>query len=112
LIKHLGQSRRRLNFTFEGLEEAAKKIENICNTIETMKNANGTDDAEKIAMKARKKFERVMDDNLNTGKALKVLEEFTEEVSELNPNRKSSEKIIENYKLFDSILGIELFTSF
>jgi len=104
--------RRRLNFTFEGLEEAAKKIENICNTIETMKNANGTDDAEKIAMKARKKFERVMDDNLNTGKALKVLEEFTEEVSELNPNRKSSEKIIENYKLFDSILGIELFTSF
>lgn len=104
--------RRRLNFTFEGLEEAAKKIENICNTIEMMKSANGTDNTEKIVKKARKKFERAMDDNLNTGKALKVLEEFTDEVSRTSPSKAGAQKILRTFKILDSILGLELFTSF
>jgi cysteinyl-tRNA synthetase len=103
--------RRRLNFTFEGLVEAAKKIEKICNIIEMMKSADGTDDAEKIVNKARKNFERVMDDNLNTGKALEVMEEFTDDVSRMNPGKKSSEKILETFRSFDSVLGLGLFTS-
>ena len=114
VIKYLLLSmsyRRRLDFTFGGLEEAAKKIEKICDIIEIMKNADGTDDTEKIVKKARKRFERAMDDNLNTGKALEILEEFTDEVSNINPSKKSSEKILETFKTFDSILGLRLFTS-
>jgi len=114
VIKYLLLSmsyRRRLNFTFQGLEEAAKKIEKICDIIEIMKNADGTDDTEKIVKKARKRFERAMDDNLNTGKALEILEEFTDEVSNINPSKKSSEKILETFKTFDSILGLRFFTS-
>ena len=114
VIKYLLLSmsyRRRLNFTFGGLEEAGEKIEKICDIIEIMKNADGTDDTEKIVKKARKRFERAMDDNLNTGKALEILEEFTDEVSNINPSKKSSEKILETFKTFDSILGLRFFTS-
>ncbi len=101
--------RRRLNFTFAGIEDAAKKIEKICDIIEIMKNADGTDDAEKIVKKARKKFESAMDDNLNTGKALKVLEEFTDEVSMIKPIKEYSGQILETFRAFDSILGLGLF---
>ncbi|MCZ7405074.1 MAG: hypothetical protein O8C67_09110, partial [Candidatus Methanoperedens sp.] len=103
---------RRLNFTFEGLREAAKKIEKICDIIEIMKKADGADDTEKIVKKARKRFERAMDDNLNTGKALKVMEEFTDALHGINPDKKASAEILDTFKMFDSILGLGLFTSF
>ncbi len=104
--------RRRLNFTFPGLREAAKVLAEIRNTIEGLKYANGGDDAGKIVIKARKKFENAMDDNLNTGKALRVLEEFTDAVNRINPDKKASVEILETFRMFDSILGLELFTSF
>jgi cysteinyl-tRNA synthetase len=104
--------RRRLNFTFAGLREAGKELAEIRNTIEGLKMANGRDDAGKIVIKAKKKFESAMDDNLNTGKALKVLEEFTDAVNRINPNRNASDEILETFRMFDSILGLELFTSF
>ncbi len=103
--------RRRLNFTLGGLEEAGEKIEKIHNVIEKLKKANGTDDAEKVVVKALKKFEQAMDDNLNTGKALIIMEKFTDEVSRINPDKKSSESILEAFKTFDSILGLKFFTS-
>lgn len=113
-IKYLLMSmsyRRRLNFTFAGIEEAGIKLEKLHSTIEMLKKANGKDDGKKIVMKARKKFERAMDDNLNTGKALKILEELTDEASLINPGRESAGKILETLKTFDSILGLGLFTS-
>ncbi|MCZ7403398.1 MAG: cysteine--tRNA ligase [Candidatus Methanoperedens sp.] len=102
--------RRRLNFTFEGLREASKKIENTCDIIETMKKADGTDDTKKIVKKARKRFERAMDDNLNTGKALKVLEEFTDALQGINPDKKGSAETLDTFRMFDSILGLGLFS--
>ncbi|MCZ7357630.1 MAG: cysteine--tRNA ligase [Candidatus Methanoperedens sp.] len=101
--------RRRLNFTFQGLEEAGKKLERIQSIIERLKTAEGTEDAEKIARRAGKKFEQSLDDNLNTGKALKILEEFTEEIGTINPDKRSLEKILETFKTMDSILGLDLF---
>jgi cysteinyl-tRNA synthetase len=62
-------------------------------------------------VKALKKFEQAMDDNLNTGKALIIMEEFTDEVRLINPDKSSSEKILETFKTFDSILGLRFFTS-
>jgi cysteinyl-tRNA synthetase len=107
--------RRRLNFTFSGLEDAAEKIERICTLIERIKTTNskdkGTDNAEKIVAKARKQFENAMDDNLNTGKALKIMQELVEEVNKINPDKNSSEKILGSFRIFNSILGLQLFTS-
>lgn len=101
--------RRRLNFTFEGLDEAGNKLKKIRNTIERVKKVNGKADAEKIAIKARKRFERAMDDNLNTGKALIIFDEFITEISQNEPNKGSSKKVLETFRVFDSILGLKLF---
>ena len=103
--------RRRLNFTFSGLEDAAEKIDRICALIERIKTTNGTDHAEKIVTKARKQFEKAMNDNLNTGKALKIMQELADEVNKLNPDKESSEEILESFRIFESILGLQLFTS-
>ncbi len=103
--------RRKLNFTLSGLEDAAEKIDRICTLIERIRTTNGTDYAEKMLAKAKKQFEAAMDDNLNSGKAIKIMQEFTEEVSRINPDKISSEKILESFRIFDSILGLQLFTS-
>ena len=104
--------RRRLNFTFEGLEEAQEKIDTIYETIKNLNISNGKDDAEKIVRRTRKKFKDAMDDNLNTGKALKIMEEFTDEIKNMNPDKASTQKILGLYRIFDSIFGLQLFTSF
>jgi len=103
--------RRRLNFTLSGLGDAAEKIARICASIEHLKTTNGTDNAQKMVTKARKQFEVAMDDNLNTGKALKIMQDLAEEVKKINPDKSSSEKILESFRIFDSILGLQLFTS-
>ncbi len=104
--------RRRLNFTFNGLKDAGKKLERIRNIIERLKAADGRDNAEKMTKRAMKKFERAMDDNVDTGKALKVIEGFTDEIGRMNPDKGSSEKILEIFNKFDSILGLRLFRPF
>ena len=104
--------RRRLNFTFHGLEEAGEKLEKIHCAIERIKRAKGVDDVEKIAMKALKKFEKVMDDNLDTGKALKIMEELSDAVIGMEPDKGSSRKILETFRTMDSILGLSLFKPF
>jgi cysteinyl-tRNA synthetase len=115
VIKYLLLSmsyRRRLNFTFHGLEEAGEKLEKIHCAIERIKCAKGVDDVEKIAMKALKKFEKVMDDNLDTGKALKIMEELSDAVIGMEPDKGSSRKILETFRTMDSILGLSLFKPF
>jgi cysteinyl-tRNA synthetase len=112
VIKYLLLSlnyRRRLNFTFERLEEARKNREHLESSIERLQNANGTDNGEKIAIKTMKKFEQAMDDSLNTGKALIVIEEFIEELKRIKPDKESSKKLLEVFWNFDLILGLELF---
>jgi len=101
--------RRRLDFTFEGIKECGRKLDRVRGAIGRLKGADGEDDGGKIAAGARKKFERAMDDNLNTGKALRVMEELADEVSRINPGRESAEKIIEAFRIIDSILGLGLF---
>ncbi|CAG0993586.1 MAG: cysteine--tRNA ligase [Candidatus Methanoperedens sp.] len=104
--------RHRLNFTLGGLEEATEKITRICAAIKHLKIKNGADDIQKIVTITRKKFENAMDDNLNTGKVLKIMEELAEQVGRMNPDKKSSENILELFRDFDLVLGLQLFTSF
>ncbi len=104
--------RRRLNFTFEGIGEAGEKLEKIHSTIKRLKTANGIDNGEKIAMNSLKRFEKIMDDNLDTGRALKVMEKLSDAVSGMEPDKRSGEKIIETFRTMDSIFGLNLFKPF
>ena len=101
--------RRRLNFSLQGIKEAGKKLEKIRGVIDKLKDANGIDDAEKISLKALKKFQMTMDDNLDTGKALKAMEELSDAVSVIEPDKSSSEKILKTFRAMDSILGLRFF---
>ncbi len=103
--------RRRLDFTFEGLVEAGIKLEKLRCTIERLGEANGENNSGKIAARAMKKFVQALDDNVNTGNALRVVEAFADDVSRINPGKKSAESMLETFKTFDSILGLGLFTS-
>ncbi|MCX9084383.1 MAG: cysteine--tRNA ligase [Candidatus Methanoperedens sp.] len=103
--------RRRLNFTLSGLEEATEKIERICALIEHIKSTNGIDNTDKIVIRAKKQFEDAMDDNLNTGKALKIMEELAEKIKTMEPDKRSSQNILKSFRFFDSLLGLQLFTS-
>jgi len=103
--------RRRLNFTFEGIEDAQEKISYIYEVIKQLNLPDGKDDAEKMVKRARNKFEYAMDDNLNTGKALKDMEEFIGEVKTMNPDKGSAKKILGLLSIFDSVFGLGLFTS-
>ena len=101
--------RRRLNFTLGGIKEAGEKLENIRGVINKLKNSDGIDDAEKISLKAMKKFRIAMDDNLDTGNALKALEELSDAVSLIQPDKSSSENILKTFRTMDSILGLRFF---
>lgn len=104
--------RRRLNFTLNGIGDAKKKLEKIRCAIERSKSANGNDDAEKISIKALRKFGKALDDNLDTGKALKIMEEFSDAVGRMEPDGISGEKVLETFRTMDSILGLSLFKPF
>jgi len=110
-IKYLMLSlnyRRRLNFSFEGLKIASEKLEKIRSIIERIKKENGADDADKIARNTIAKFENAMDDNLNTGKALKIIEEFSDNLEKIHPARESARKILETFRIFDSVLALRI----
>ncbi len=101
--------RRRLDFTLQGIKEAGNKLKNIRDVIDKLKNADGVEDVEKISLKAMKKFQIAMDDNLDTGKALKAMEELSDAVSLIEPDKSSSEKILKTFRTMDSILGLRFF---
>ncbi len=114
-IKYLMLSksyRRRLDFTLQGIEEAGEKLEKICDAIERLKSANGADDMDKIAIRALEKFKKAMDDNIDTGKALKIIEELSDDISGMKPDKISSENILKAIRTMDSILGLDLFKPF
>ena len=89
--------------------ESGEKLKNIRVIIDKLKDSDGIDDAEKISLKAMKKFQIAMDDNLDTGKALKAMEELSDAVSLIQPDKISSETILLTFKTMDSILGLRFF---
>ena len=101
--------RRRLNFTLEGIKMAGDKLEKIRRIIDKLKESDGTDDAEKMVLKAIQKFRMAMDDNLDTGKALRAVEELSDAVSLIKPDKISSENILMTLRKINSILGLRLF---
>lgn len=77
--------RQPLNFTFEGLRAAKNSIDRLNELISKLGEAEGKDSgkAKQAIEKARKKFEKAMDDDLNTALAFAALFEFVRSANAL-----------------------------
>jgi cysteinyl-tRNA synthetase len=110
--------RMQFNFTFEGLSAADSAVKKLNDFIQTVQNLDttGGEFNEKIvsaAEKAKKKFEKAMDDDLNTSNALGAIFDFMHDINRIISEKKvhedSIEDIIEIMKLFDTVLGVMSF---
>jgi cysteinyl-tRNA synthetase len=110
--------RTQFNFTFEGLsaaDAAVKKLNDFIQTVQNLDTTGGEFD-EKIvsaAEKAKKKFEKAMDDDLNTSNALGAVFDFMHDINRITAKKKvhedNIEDVIEMMKLFDAVLGVMSF---
>jgi cysteinyl-tRNA synthetase len=110
--------RTQFNFTFEGLSAADAAVKKINDFIQTVQNLDttGGEFNEKIvssAEKAKKKFEKAMDDDLNTSNALGAVFDFVHDINRLITKKKvhedNIEDIIDVMKLFDTVFGVMSF---
>ncbi len=103
--------RKQMDFTEDSVQEAQKKLEKIYNTIYLIDNSEGGEGmslTSKITQ-LRKQFEEAMDDDLNTGKAVNLLLQFSKEVNKSLGNRKEVlEEAKETMKELGNILGLKL----
>ncbi len=76
--------RRQLNFTQEGLQQAASSVERLRNftiRLNTSKFPEGTSTVSESAERASKDFERALEDDLNTAQALAAVFDLIREVN-------------------------------
>jgi cysteinyl-tRNA synthetase len=110
--------RTQFNFTFEGLSAAEASVKKINDFIQAVFNLDttGGEFSEKIVSaseKAKKKFEKAMDNDLNISNALSSVFDFMHFVNRTAAKKKlhqdNIEDIIELMKLFNSVLNIMSF---
>ena len=106
------QYRQPLNFTFESLRAAQNSLDRINELVGKLKDAEGKDSGEtkKAVEEAKKKFEKAMDDDLNTPLALAAVFEFVRECNSLldkeSVGKKDAKAALEFLKKVDSVLGV------
>ena len=106
--------RRQLNFTFEGLKGAETTVERLQQFRRLVSEANtkpGSDEENSaLVKKALTDFEKALDDDLNTSKALAAIHDFARDVNSAlsGDGLKSNDQaeVLDAIKTFDSVLGI------
>ncbi len=106
--------RQPLDYTEKSLEEAAKSLERLQKTFESMKVASGAatgiDDAREICDKYWAEFEDRMDDDFSTREAIAAMFELAREgnrlLSEGRLSTKGAENIVTVFRRFNSILDV------
>jgi len=79
LLVFTARYRNRLNFTFQGLKEAEKKLQQISEFVEKLQKIKRKKEkkkkrfAKELVFKVKKEFEKAMDDDFNTPVALSTL---------------------------------------
>ncbi|HLT24960.1 MAG TPA: cysteine--tRNA ligase [Ignavibacteria bacterium] len=94
--------RKRLNFSFEGLDTARNGYESLANKIKQLMKESGDTFLPEPSASHKEKFLAVLNDDLNTTEGLAVLWEVLKDNS-----MSSSEKLSTVYD-FDKIFGLEL----
>ncbi len=100
---------QKLNFTIESAKAAEKSVQRLLDFIKNLKNCNGKGkNVKKQILKGRKEFEKAMDDNLETPRALAAIFEFVKEINKImkDLSKKNAEEIINQMMEFDKVLGI------
>jgi cysteinyl-tRNA synthetase len=106
------QYRQPLNFTFEGLRAAQNSLDRVNGLIARLKEAKGRDSgkAGKEVEEARKKFEKAMDDDLNTPLAFAALFDFVRKANSLidegKVGKKDGKQALDFLKEIDSVLAV------
>ncbi|MCD6496671.1 MAG: cysteine--tRNA ligase [Candidatus Aenigmarchaeota archaeon] len=104
--------RQKLNFTLKGLDAAAASVRRMLDFMDMLETPEGEESAgiRKIAEKAKKGFEKAMDDDLNIAEALAAVFSLIREVNTLSEKGKLGKKgAAEIKKLmldFDRVLGV------
>jgi len=101
--------RQKLNFTEKSLKSAENTIQRLKDFILNLKNASGKDSDKKIPAliaKARKDFEKAMDDDINMPQALAAIFDFIKDVNKLEIGKKDAASVLGVMKEFDKVLGL------
>jgi cysteinyl-tRNA synthetase len=105
--------RQQLNFTFDGLEAAKNALQRLYDFEDNLRLVKGDTDnpeAEKLQDKAKKDFEKALDDDLNTSEALGVIFTLVKDVNRLLEEKKLSvsdaHNVLDLIKGFDSVFGL------
>lgn len=100
------------NFTFDSFSASNKNLQKILSLNKDLKfyGGNGKEDGDKIIKKAKKDFEKLMDDDLNVSGAIATILEFVSESNKListnTLSKKGVKSLLKQLKEFDNILGI------
>jgi len=106
--------RTQLNFTFKSLEKATKTVNNLNDFLKRLKEIKGPKTYnEKIHLfiiKTKKEFEKYMNDDLNTPKALAAIfalvKFVNKEIDRKAADKKSLNEVYEFLRSIDKVLGI------
>ncbi len=104
--------RQQLNFTFQGLDAAAKALErynDFISNLEAYQGGTSDGSAEGIIAKAKSGFEEALDDDLNISAALGVVFDFIRDINRLKAENKLSveerNRALETIRAFDTVLN-------
>ncbi len=106
--------RRQLNFTFDGLkgaETAVERLGQFRRLVKDAKTAPGTDErVQSFVRNSLEEFERGLDDDLNTSRALAAIHNLAREINtiltETGLNEEDKIAVLKAIESFDSVLGI------
>jgi cysteinyl-tRNA synthetase len=105
--------RTQLNFTFEGLDAAAKSLERVADFVNRLRgiDASGTDNAAApFILAAKEKFTMALADDLNISVAFAALFDFIRDINTLcdtgQVGSHEAQKIIQFLEVLDRVLGV------
>ena len=101
--------RRELNFTFEKLGEAEKRVKELKAFVVKLREAEGLKDRGRVQEELRRMklaFENSMDDDLNVEEALRVFFNFVDTYREKEVGGKDAREILRTLGELDRVLGI------
>ncbi len=99
-----------LNYTVDLIESCKSSLERLYNCRENLdfmieKAGEGSDELLAKAEEARVKFEKAMDDDLNTPDALAALFDLVKDINTLAP-KASKEALVKTAEMFDKLAGV------
>ncbi len=102
--------RQQLNFTFKELDAAKNALQRLNDFMLKLDESKAKSNKEipKIIEKAKKDFEKAMDNDLDISKAFAVIFDFIRAINKLEISKEDSKKIKALMTEFDKVLGLNL----